>query len=197
MYFDSITIYFAEAKEEVPSEPTVAGKADLETIKTSMAQGDSSYTKTFTTEAGWVSTNAAIQTGNTTDINPQFTVIGPDMTHKAVCLNGKTTAVGSLVSPTLNGGISKLTFNWAKVFSDTKIKVKVTITDLTTGTAYEYVVDRTFVDGNDGKYQLQSEEFVLETPITGDFKIEFVNECPSGATGNKDRATIFNIVWYN
>ena len=196
MYFDSITIYFAEAKEEVPAEPTIAGKADLETIVTSMPQGDSSYTKTFTTEAGWVSTNAAIQTGNTTDINPQFTVIGPDMTHKAVCLNGKTTAVGSLVSPTLTGGISKLTFNWSKVFSDTKIKVKVTITDLATGTAYEYVVDRTFADGNDGKYALQSEEFVLETPITGDFKIEFVNECPSGATSNKDRATIFNIVWY-
>jgi hypothetical protein len=177
-------------------EPEVAGgKADLETIKTSMAQGDSSYTKTFTTEAGWVSVNAAIQTGHTTNINPQFTVIGPDMTYKAVCLNGKASAPGSLTSPTLSGGISKLTFNWAKVFSDTKIKFTVTITDLATGTAYEYVVDRTFADSKDGQHVLQTEEFVLETPITGDFTIQFVNNAPSAATSNKDRATIFNIAW--
>ena len=177
-------------------EPVVSGgKADLETIQTSMAQGDSSYTKTFTSAAGWVSVNAAIQTGNSTNINPQFTVIGPDMTYKAVCLNGKVSAVGTLTSPTLNGGISKLTFNWAKVFSDTKIKFTVTITDLATGAKYEYVVDRTFTDGKDGQHVLQTEEFVLETPITGDFTIQFVNNAPSASTSNKDRATIFNIAW--
>ena len=182
-----------EGHEEKPV--VSGGKADLETIQTSMAQGDSSYTKTFTSAAGWVSVNAAIQTGNSTNINPQFTVIGPDMTYKAVCLNGKTTAIGTLTSPTLNGGISKLTFNWAKVFSDTKIKFTVTVTDLATGAKYEYVVDRTFTDGKDGQHVLQTEEFVLETPITGDFTIQFVNNAPSASTSNKDRATIFNIAW--
>jgi cytidylate kinase len=126
-------------------------------------------------------------------MNPQFVVIGEDNTHKAPCLNGKVGAAGTITSPTLTGGISKLTINYTKMFTDTALAATVTITDLTTGTKYTHTISKT-LDKNE-KYVVYTEEWVLETPITGDFTIEIVNDCPSGATGNKDRMTILDIIW--
>jgi hypothetical protein len=126
-------------------------------------------------------------------MNPQFTVIGPDNTHKAVCMNGKTTAPGSITSPTLTGGISKLTINYTKMFTDTKLSVTVTITDLATGT--EYTHDISVELPKNEKYVVYTDEWVLDTAITGDFTIEIVNNSPSGNTGNKDRMTILSIDW--
>ena len=85
---------------ETPDEPVVAGNsADFDTIVTSNANGDSSYSKTHTTANGWVAEYCAVQSGGSTVMNPQFPVIGPDNTHRAVCLNGKTSAPGKVTSP--------------------------------------------------------------------------------------------------
>ena len=177
-----------------PGAPVVeGGSADFDTIVTTSASGDSSYTKTFTTADGWVVAYSAIQTGGSTVMNPQFPVIGPDNTHKAVCLNGKTTAPGKVTSPTLTTGISKLTINYTKMFTDTELSVTVTITDLASGNQYTHVISQT-LDKNE-KYVVYTEEWVLETPIVGDFTIEIVNNCPSKNTGNKDRFTILDISW--
>jgi len=175
-------------------EVVVDGRADFETIVTSNANGDSSYTKTFTTTAGWVVKNSAIQCGGSKDMNPQFTVIGPDNTYKAVCMNGKVGAAGSITSPTLTGGISVLNIAYTKMFTDTALKATVTVTEVATGNVQTHVIDVTLP--KDEKYVVYPVEWVLETPITGDFTIEIVNNCPSAnSSSNKDRLTVLSIEW--
>ena len=126
-------------------------------------------------------------------MNPQFPVIGEDNTHKAVCMNGKTTAPGSITSPTLEGGVSKICIDYTKMFTDTKLSATVTVTDLATNTVYTHVISVELP--KDEKYVVYNDEWVLETPITGDFTIVITNDCPSQATGNKDRMTILDIQW--
>lgn len=157
------------------------------------ANGDSSYTKTHTTTDGWVITNSAIQGGGASVMNPQYPVIGPDNTHKAVCLNGKTSAFGTITSPTLKGGISKLTMDYTKMFTDTKLSVTITVTDLTTGAVYTHVVERE--ENKDTKYVIWTDEWVLDTAIEGDFTIVIVNNCPTAQDSNKDRITILDLSW--
>ena len=188
---DSIAVYGA-AEPEVPAEPVV-NEADFDTIVTTNANGDSSYNKTFTTESGWVTENSAIQTGGASVMNPQFPVIGEDNSSKAVCMNGKVSAPGKISSPTLTGGINKLTINYTKMFTDTKLSATVTITDLTTGAVYTHTIAKE-AEAND-KYTVWNDEWVLETPIAGDFTIVIANDCPSQATSNKDRMTILDIIW--
>ena len=176
------------------AEGETVNAADFNTITTSNANGDSSYKNTYTTANGWVTANSAIQCGGTKDSNPQFQVIGPDNTHKAVCMNGKVGAAGSITSPTLTGGISKLTVNYTKMFTDTKLSATVTLTDLATGTTYTHTIYKE--EAKDTKYVVYTDEWVLDTPITGDFTIAMVNDCPSNnSSSNKDRMTILSIVW--
>lgn len=183
----SATLMTANAAE-------VENAADFNTIVTTNPNGDSTYTKTFTTTKGWTVKNSAIQTGGATVINPQFPVIGTNNTTKAVCMNGKTSAPGSVTSPTLTGGISKLTMRYTKMFTDTKLGVKITVTDLATNTEYTKTVARD-VDKNNDKYVVWTYDWDLDTDITGDFKIEVVNTCPSNANSNKDRFTLLELSW--
>ena len=169
-------------------------KADFNTIVTDKPNGDSSYSKTHTTANGWTVENSAVQCGGATVMNPQFPVVGPDNSFKAVCLNGKTSAPGKLTSPTLSGGISKLTMSYTKMFTDTALSVTITVTDLATGATYSQTVAREVAKDTD-KYVVWDYEWVLETPVEGDFTIEVVNDCPSAATGNKDRFTILSLGW--
>ena len=180
-------------KPDTPVAPE-GGEADLDAIvlPSSKPNGDSSYTGTYTSPNGWTSTNSAIQAGGATDMNPQFTVIGPDNTHKAVCLNGKTSAPGKLTSPTLTTGISKLTINYTKIFSDTELSVTVTITDAA-GNKYTHVIAQTLPSTE--KYVVYTDVWTLDTPIVGEFTIEIVNNCPSALDKNKDRFTILDIIW--
>lgn len=179
-----------------PETPVVSGSSadfDSITLPSNKQNGDSSYTNSYTTTNGWVTANSAIQAGGATDMNPQFTVIGSDNTSKAVCMNGNTSAPGSITSPTLTGGVSKITINFTKMFTDTELSFTVTVTDVATGTEYTKVISRT-LEKNE-KYVVYTEEWVLDTALTGDFTIELVNNCPTGATGNKDRVTILDIIW--
>ncbi len=175
-----------------PVEST--NKADFNTITTKNSSGgDSGYTTSYTTTDGWTTINTAIQAGGSTVMNPQFPVVGPDNTYKAVCLNGKTSAPGKLTSPTLSGGISQFNLSYTKMFTDTNLSVTITITELATGNTYTQTVEKT-ADKND-KYTVWTYEWVLTTPVVGDFTIEIVNNCPSGTDGNKDRFTILSLEW--
>ena len=182
-------------EEEQTGPAVTTGSADLNAIAlpSNKANGDSSYTATYTSANGWVSKNSAIQCGGATILNPQFPVIGADNTSKAVCLNGKVSAPGSLTSPTLNGGLSKLTVKYTKMFTDTKLSVTITVTEISSGKTYTH--DITVELPKDEKYVVYTDEWVLETPVSGDFTIEFKNNCPSKATGNKDRMTILSVDW--
>ena len=180
-----MSVYFATA--------TDANFADFDTIVPKTANGDSSYSGSYTTTNGWVTENSAIQCGGSKDSNPQFTVIGPDNSSKAVCMNGKVSAPGKITSPTLTGGISKLTINYTKMFTDTNLGADITITDLATGAVYTNKLAKE-ADKNT-KYEVWTYEWVLETPIAGDFKIEILNNSPTQQTGNKDRLTILDVSW--
>ena len=156
--------------------------------------GDAKYTNSYTTANGWTTVNSAIQVGGGSVINPAYPVVGPDNTHKAVCLNGKTSAPGKLTSPTLNGGISELTMVYTKMFTDVKLSVTITVTELATGNKQSHVVARDVQKDTD-KYVVWTEVWTLETPVSGEFTIEVVNNCPSASTSNKDRLTVLDLTW--
>jgi len=179
----------------VAPTPVSGGSADFDTITTSNTSGgDSGYKNTYTTTNGWTTVACAIQTGGTAVANPAFPVVGADKTSKAVCLTGSTTLPGKVTSPTLTGGISTLTIKYTKMFTDLKLSVTVTVTDLATGTKYTHVIARD-VEKDTDKYVVWEDVWTLETPVTGDFTIEVVNNSPSANTGNKDRFTILDLVW--
>ena len=79
------------------------------------------------------------------------------------------------------------------MFTDTELSVTVTVTELSTGNTYTHVIAKS-LDKNE-KYVVYTEEWILETPVTGDFTIEIVNDCPTNQDGNKDRFTILSIDW--
>ena len=79
------------------------------------------------------------------------------------------------------------------MFTDTKLAVTVTITEVATGKKYTHDISVELPSTE--KYQIYTDEWTLDTPITGDFTVEIVNKCPSANTGNKDRITILDIIW--
>lgn len=177
------------AKPVAEKEPTVV---DFNTITTTQnSGGDGGYTKSYTTASGWVTANSAIQVGGSTVMNPAYPVIGPDNTYKAVCLNGKKSAPGTLTSPTLTGGLEEINVDYTKMFTDTKLSVTITVTELATGNVYTHTIAAELP--KDEKYVIYSDSWKLETPVTGDYTIVFKNNCPSGSTSNKDRMTLLKV----
>ena len=169
----------------LPLSAMAANVADLDTI----AKTNTSYT-TVTTTDGWKATNAAVLSGGSSNSSPKFNFIDSSESARAVCLNGKKSAQGTLTSPTLSGGISKLTLSYGLPFSDNKIGLSITITGAD-GTVAENTISNTSAS----KYTKYDFEWVLDTPITGDFTIVIKNTSPSGSTSNKDRTAIWNVAW--
>ena len=103
-------------------------------------------------------------------------------------MNGKTSAVGTITSPTLNTGCGTLSFNYGLPFSDTKIKFRVDIKQ--NGSVVKtFTVDKTTATKN----TLYSHEEVVN--VAGDFQIVFTNLSPSNNTGNKDRTAVWDVEW--
>ena len=158
------------------------GSDDFHTISAT----NTSYVSGKTT-AGWNYKNCAIFKGGTSDSSPAFKMIG-DAANRALCMNGKTSAVGSITSPTLTTGCGTLKFNYGLPFSDTKIKFRVDIIQ-------DGAVVKTFtVDKSSAtKLTKYSHEEVIN--VAGDFQIVFTNLSPSNNTGNKDRTAIWDVEW--
>ena len=156
---------------------------------------NSSYSS-YKTTSGWQGTNCAVVQGGSSDSNPTFKVLG-NATTKGFVLNGNTSAKGKLVSPTLTGGISYLTFNFTNVFSESN-GVDITITIKQNGTA----VATKKLDQN-SVTQLTAYTFEWDlagegVAVTGDFTIEITNNSPSNnSSKNKDRVAIWNLEWTN
>lgn len=158
--------------------------ADLNTLEAKSSYG------TYTTTAGWVLTNCAVQSGGDVDNNPVFKFIGSADT-RAACLNGKKSTPGKITSPTLAGGIKSLTFKYGFAFSDTKCKFTINIIQSGTVKATKTVTI-------DKITKLEAVDFSwTDINVTGDFVMEIVNDCYSGSTSNKDRVSIWNIAWTN
>lgn len=148
------------------------GKDDFHTSFTSE---DKSRYSTHTSTAGWVCTNAAL-------VSIDGTI--------APTINGKTTAVGTITSPKLEGGIGTLTFKYANTFKETK-GVSVHVSIMQEGkTVKEFDVVNTSVTQNKD-YTYTSGDLNIE----GEFTLVIKNNSPSKSTSNKDRVSIWGISW--
>lgn len=166
-----------------PAEGEIAGGSDdFHTITST----NTSYVSGKTT-AGWSYTNCAIFKGGTSDASPKFKMIG-DESNRALCMNGKTSAVGTITSPTLTTGCGTLKFNYGLPFKDTKIKFRVDIKQ--NGT-----VVKTFTVDKTSATQYTGYSYEEEINVTGDFQIVFTNLSPSNSTSNADRTAIWDVEW--
>ena len=139
------------------------------------------------TAAGWAYANCAIFKGGTSDSSPAFKMIG-DASNRALCMNGKTSAKGTITSPTFTTGCGTLTFNYGLPFGDTKIKFQVDI--IQNGAVVKtFTVDKSSAT----KYTKYSHEEVVN--VAGEFQIKFSNLSPSNSTSNKDRTAIWDVEW--
>ena len=111
-----------------------------------------------------------------------------DASDRALCMNGKTSAVGKITSPTLNGGCGTLTFNYGLPFTDSAIKFRVDIMQ-NGNTVHTFTINKTSA----AQYNKYTHEEVVD--VAGEFQIVFTNLSPSNSTSNKDRTAIWNVVW--
>ena len=163
-------------------------RADFET----MGLPNSAYSSR-TSVNGWVAENSALLSGGEMNTNPYFEFIGfmnNSTTEYAIAptLNGKTTAVGTLVSPVLHGGMNRLCFNYGAAFTDAVLSFRV---DVKQGGE----VIKTWTVTNDNVTKWEVYPFDEACSIDGDFTIEITNLSPSGSTSNKDRVSIWNLTW--
>ena len=172
-----------------PVAPTATNRADFETLTRT-----STYTS-HTTTSGWVLKNCAVQEGHTADINPQYILIGKvgdtDTWAKAACMNGKTSAVGTIESPEIAGGCGTLEFDFAHIFSDKNgmdFNIDVIQNDAVVKTIN---VKKTASESE----KMTKIHFSEEVNVSGAFKLKFTNNCPSATDGNKDRVSIWNLTW--
>ena len=164
-------------------------RADFETMGT--PQG-SSY-KSYTSTKGWEATNSLLFQGGSSDAPPTYQFIGfmtgSDTNYAmAPTLNGKTSAVGTLVSPKLKGGMKKLTFKYGAAFSDKNLAFRVDVKQ--NGT-----VVKTWEVNRSDIVTKTAYTFSENCNVNGDFTIEITNLCPSNSNSNKDRVSIWNLVW--
>ena len=168
--------------------PKVATSSDFETMP--------AHTTTlgnYTSNAGWKANNCTLLEGGATDGNPVFTFIGYALGStseyaKAPTMNGGTSTTGTIVSPVLKGGMTKLRFNYGSAYSGKLLAFRVDVKQ-------NGNVVKTWTINDTNVTQKHAYSFEENCSIQGDFTIEFTNLCPSNATGNKDRASIWNVNW--
>ena len=172
--------------EEPAAGTVVVNKADFDTVSST----NTSY-GSATTTSGWKAENSAVLSGAASgNTSPKFVFISTDTAVKAFTLNGKTTGIGKITSPTLAGGVSRITFNYGLPFSDNKIGLTIKV--IQNG---EVVATNTISNSSAAKYTAYTFEWDLDTVVVGEFTIEIVNNCPSNSTSNKDRTAIWNLEW--
>lgn len=151
------------------------GRDDFSTLK-----ANTSYT-TSTTTNGWVATNAAVHTKSA------VAALG-DAT--GVTINGKTSAKGSIESPTLVTGCGTLKLNYCYGYSESNgVDFQVTIMQNGASVQTYQVKNTTVAQGT-------AVEWSQEINVAGEFQIVITNNSPSNnSSKNKDRYTIWNIEW--
>lgn len=177
---------------------TISGKANRADFETFNEGKATTRYGTYTTTSGWTATNCSVVTGGdvTADDTDKgiFTCIGKigdsDQYAMAACLNGKTSAAGTLESPVLTGGCGILSFNYAHVYSESNgiaFKVEIIQND---------EVVKTFTVENQAAEEDTVYSWVDNVNVSGDFTVKYTNLSPSNnASKNKDRYVIWNVEW--
>lgn len=181
---DGVTVKVTQ--KAVPAAGEVAGgNDDFSTLSSTSSYGAQ------TSKAGWVGANVAVMSGGAKESNPVFpSMMGDDATVKGMTMNGKTTAVGTITSPTLTTGCGTLKFNYGFPFQESNgVDFKVEI--IQNGVAVKTIQVK-----DTSATQLKAYTFEQEVNVAGEFQIKFTNNCPSNNNSkNKDRYTIWNIEW--
>lgn len=158
------------------------GKDDFSTLT-----ANQSYAASLTTTAGWTITNAAVQQYGTGNTGSTFEFVPQDT--KAVCINGKTTTVGTITSPVISGGVGSLKINYAYGFTEANgVNFKVEIKKDGAVIATQNVVDATIA-----KLAVGTANLTFAVP--GNVQIVITNNSPSNSTSNKDRYSLWGIEW--
>ena len=174
--------------EEGGETPVAGNRADFETLSRTSSYGAS------TTTDGWILTNCAVQEGGEKDANPVYILLGKvagtDTWAKAACMNGKTSASGTIESPELSGGCGTLSFDYANIFSETNgVNFKIEVIQ-------NGAVVKTIEVDEDSITKMTKYTFTEEVNVSGSFKLKFTNLCPTNdSSKNKDRVSIWNLVW--
>ncbi len=128
---------------------------------------------------GWKAANAAFFTDKAFNGNAPM-----------ICINGKTSALGSITSSTVTGGIGKLAFNYGFPFSDNQFKITVTVYKASDNSIlFNQVIEKTGLE----KETVYSE--ILDINTAEDVIIEITNNSLTGTDKNKDRLGIWNLCW--
>ncbi|MBQ8387494.1 MAG: hypothetical protein IJX46_01035 [Clostridia bacterium] len=182
---ENITVDIKKDEPDTPDTPETPdtpanNKADLETLApVDSTKTDTSYTDR-TTDAGWKATGARSDEQACFGDAPQIT------------LNGKTSALGTLISPVLTGGIKSFSISYGNAFSETNgVSIKINIKNA----AGEIVATTDLIDTDVTKEVGESFTWTLDTAVEGDFIIEIINNSPTNADSNKDRVSLWNITW--
>lgn len=162
----------------------VGGNSDFATLTNSSSYGEQKTTN------GWVGKNCAVMAGGASDSNPVFkTMMGEDGSVKGMTMNGKTSAVGTITSPTISTGCGTLKFKYGYPFSESNgVKFKVEIKQ-------NGAVVETYTINEPSATKLKAYEYEAEVNVSGEFQIVFTNLSPSNSTSNKDRYTIWDVEW--
>lgn len=159
------------------------GTDDFQTLPTS-----NSYL-TNTSTGGWVVVNSAVGAPTATP-----TAVGT-CERQHVVMNGKTSAVGSITSPTITGGCGTLSFYYSNVFSESN-GANFTVQLVNPTDATDILYDTTVVVANEDMLPIRSiKNFTAEVNVAADFILKITNNSPSNNTGNKDRLAIGCIEW--
>ena len=162
------------------------GRDDFNTVAK-----NSSYSARTTT-AGWKGTNCAAAAGGTEDNSSSAvfkSLLGTDTSVRAFIINGKTSAKGTITSPTLKDGCGTLELKYGNPYSESNApKFKVEIKQ--NGTAV-----KTFTVSGGVKTQYTVQNWSTEVNVAGDFQIVISNLSPTNSTSNKDRTAIWDVIW--
>ena len=97
--------------------------------------------------------------------------------------------MGTLVSPEIEGGIGKLSFNYAHAYTEANcVSFRV---DIKQGGA----VVKSFIVTKKDAVKYTAYDFSEDVNIKGTFTIEVTNLCPSKSSLNKDRVALWNMAW--
>ena len=172
---------------------------DFETMNGGVSTSQTSFSDLISNK-GWKATNAGLLNGGPSDAPPTYAMFGKkadgsDRWAYAVHLNGKTTAPGRLISPSINGGIKTISFAYGCVLTENNVSFQM---NFYSNASANPVLVKTITIANTnvvkGTPYYYMEEVNLDAP---DLMIEVKPLSPSQSTSNKDRFAIWNITWEN
>lgn len=179
------------------------GQALLQTIDDfeTMNGGNTTSQTTFgelTSTKGWKAFNAGLLKGGPTDAAPTYAMIGKkadgsDNWAYAVHLTGNINSKGRLISPSIDGGMRKLSFDYGYVLTDAGVHFEVNIYS---NASANPVLMKTITIHNSEAAKLTPYHYEEEVNMNmNDLMIEVKPLSPTQSTTNRDRFAIWNITW--